>query len=321
MKYKICILICYFGKLPSTFNIWRKSCNNNSDIDFLLFTDQAIEKKEDNLQIYNCSLADIKELAKSKLELEEIELSSAYKLCDYKAMYGVIFSDYLKGYDFWGICDMDMIFGKISDFLSNEILEKYDKIYQLGHLTLYRNAEEVNNRFKIKGYCDWKEVVAAPTHFRLCERGMMRKYELAGIPVYKQRDYADISKIHKRYQLSHWLVPKQEKDKFKYQLFYSDRGHIFRCIYVDKKLIVEEFNYIHLQKRKIAVDGEIGDCFYISSDKLIPKKPGVPKVDEILKLNPYISRGYEIYECIIYEIKTKNIFKRYISRIFRRRKG
>lgn len=136
-------------------------------------------------------------------------ICSAYKLCDFKPMYGVIFSDYLHQYDLGGMCDVDMIFGSLKTFLNDDILSKFDKIYQLGHLTLYRNNLEVNERYKLDGYLNWKKVVLTPNHCRLCERGMMEKYSLANIPVYDKRDYADVSKIHKRYQLLKWLVPKE----------------------------------------------------------------------------------------------------------------
>ena len=38
-KYSICIVGVYFGKLPKYFNLWLKSCENNSDIDFLIIGD------------------------------------------------------------------------------------------------------------------------------------------------------------------------------------------------------------------------------------------------------------------------------------------
>ena len=74
-------------------------------------------------------------------------------------MYGEIFEDYLLGYDFWGMCDMDMIFGDLSRFITTDILEKHDKIYQLGHLTLYRNNKEVNGRFRLDGYAIGKKLL------------------------------------------------------------------------------------------------------------------------------------------------------------------
>lgn len=313
MFNKICLIVCYFGNFPDIFGVWVQSCKKNPEFDFLIFTDQVdIDNQDGNIKYIKCSLSDIEKLAKKKLNYESVRICSAYKLCDFKPMYGVIFSDYLHQYDFWGMCDVDMIFGSLNTFINDDILLKYDKIYQLGHLTLYRNTLEVNERYKLDGYLDWKKVVLTPNHCRLCERGMMEKYSLANIPVYDKHDYADISKIHKRYQLSKWLVPKEEQDRNKNQIFYYENGHIYRAIYADGEIRTQEFNYIHLQKRNIIVNDDIEDSFYISRDQLIPKKRAVSKED-ILALNPYHGALYEIFECILYEAKNRNILNRIIT--------
>lgn len=314
MKNKVGIIICYFGKLPNMFEAWINSCEKNSEFDFLIFTDQEIEGKKKNVHIHNCVLRDIKKLAESKLNVGAIALDSAYKLCDYKPMFGLIFSDYLEIYDFWGMCDMDMVFGNLNKYITDDILAEYEKIYQLGHLTLYRNNDEVNNRFKCDGYCDWKYVVKTDNHCRLCERGMMEKYAKLGIEAYTSRDYADISKLHKRFQLSRWLVPKPEFDRYKHQVFYYESGSVYRAILLHEKMIIEEFNYIHLQKRKIINNCTNYDCFFITNDQLLPKNPGVPSREEVLRLNPYRGKLFEIFECVLYEIKTHNLLKRYLMK-------
>lgn len=314
MKSKVAVIVCYFGELPDMFGIWKKSCEKNSEFDFLIFTDQKVESNEDNIYVYNCTLYDIKKLAESKLNVGEIVLNTAYKLCDYKPMYGLIFSDYLDKYDFWGMCDIDMIFGDLSKYITDNILRKYERIYQLGHLSLYKNTDVVNNRFMSEGYCDWKYVVRTNNHCRLCERGMMEKYDKLGINTYVARDYADISKIHRRFQLSRWLVPRTEFDRYKHQLFYYENGHVYRAILRHEMVIIEEFNYIHLQKRKICVGNIDSDHFFITDNRIIPKIPGVPSKDEILMMNPYRGKFFEMLECVWYEMKTHNLLKRYMTK-------
>lgn len=316
VKHSIAIIVCYFGRFPSSFLLWKKSCEKNRDFHFHIFTDQMINQSSKNIFIHSFDFDDIQELVKQKLGVTQISLSSPYKLCDFKPMYGLIFQDYIKNYDFWGICDVDMIFGDLSLFITDRILDEYEKVYQLGHLTLYKNTIEVNNRFKLPGYIDWKYVVATPDHCRLCERGMMYKYSLAKIPVYSPFNYADISKIHYRYQLSHWLIPKRNRDHFKHQLFYYENGHIFRVVYTYNDCFVEEFCYIHLQKRKLQIPKHgLGECFYITKNTFISKESGIPSYDEVKKYNPYPGRIYELYECIKYEFKTKNIFNRWAFRL------
>ncbi len=314
MRNKVGIIICYFGSLPAIFELWRRSCEYNEDFDFLLFTDQKVQGGKDNIKVIPCTLGDVRNLAKMKLKVENIELESAYKLCDFKPMYGVIFEDYLVPYDFWGMCDIDMIFGSLCTFITDEILDRYEKVYQLGHLTLYRNSTVVNHRFKLDGYTDWKFAITTKEHCRLCERGMIEKYQKAGIPVYTARDYADISKIHKRYQLSHWLVPKGQKDWYRHQVYYYEGGHVYRAFYYKGAIFTQEFNYIHLQKRKVScVVDELGDCFFIAQNRIIKKEPGVPSKEMILQLNPFPGYLFELFECIAYEIRHRNILKRYVA--------
>jgi len=235
-------------------------------------------------------------------------------------MYGVIFSDMLSQYDFWGMCDMDMVFGDLSKFITPNILESYDKIYQLGHLTLYRNSDVVNNNFKLDGWMNWEDVVKTPYHCRLCERGMMKKYKLAGIPVYDKRDYADINKVHKQFQLSKWLVPKETKLNYKIQVFVWENGHTYRY-YFDKKIKKQEFTYIHFQKRKMKKlnfnVNEI-DSFYITKNRFIEKKDTELSPVKMFFKNPYYGKFYEFYECVKYEIKKRHknrLYNRNIKRI------
>ena len=47
-------------------------------------------------------------------------------------------------YDFWGYCDIDLIFGNIRKFITDDILDKYDKILSRGHFTLFRNKDSIN---------------------------------------------------------------------------------------------------------------------------------------------------------------------------------
>ena len=304
MNYKITILICYFGTLPELFPLWIRSCEKNTEFDFLIFTDQTVDTASQNIIIKNTKLEEIRRLAEEKLQQEKICMSHAYKLCDYKPMYGVIFEDYLQESDFWGMCDMDMIFGDLSKFITPELLENFDKIYQLGHLTLYRNSYEVNHSFEMPGFREWTEVIHTEKHCKLCERGMMEKHRHSKLRRYTVRDYADVSKIHRRYQLSKWLVPAFDKDRYKNQLFYCDKGHIYRAVLQSGVVFRQEFCYVHLQKRKLQKPGFTDqECYYITQNRFIAKEEGLPDAETIKKLNPYRGVLFELYECAEFEMR------------------
>lgn len=307
---KIGILICYFGNLPDYFPVWRLSCEYNKNFDFIVITDQKIEESK-NIKVYNYTFDELKQKIDEKLNVKT-RIITPYKLCDFKCMYGTIFSDVLKDYDFWGMCDMDMVFGDLSKFITDEVLNSYEKIYQLGHLTLYKNDDIVNFRFTLDGWMDWEDVVQSPYHCRLCERGMMKKYQLANIPVYDKRDYADINKVHKQFQLSKWLVPKNVKNNYKLQVFFWENGKVYRQYYSKGKLHFEEFTYIHFQKRKMKkLEMNINniESFYITKNAFIERNKLKLNKLEMYYLNPYYGKLFEFLECLKYEAKKR--YRRY----------
>ena len=149
----ICLVNVFFGKFPWYFNFFLKSCGTNPTVDFLIFTDQEKpESSPSNVRFIPFSLEKFNNLASEKLNLE-IEIKCAYKLCDFKPAYYVILSEYLQHYDFWGITDIDIIFGRIREFISDEMLSVYEVIsvrndYPTGSFMLFKNQININNLFK-----------------------------------------------------------------------------------------------------------------------------------------------------------------------------
>lgn len=136
----IIIIHIYFGQLPSFFNLWLESCEQNKTINFLICTDQEIENSASNIKIIKSNLEKIKNRLEQITKFK-VELDSARKLCDFRALYGQLFSDYTSQFDFWGFCDSDLIFGDIRSFITDEILETYDFILGMGHFQLHRTND------------------------------------------------------------------------------------------------------------------------------------------------------------------------------------
>lgn len=102
------------------------------------------------------TLTEFNQLAGKQLDLE-LSIRNPYKLCDLKPAYGLIFHDYLKDYDFWGYGDIDLIYGRIFDFISDKKLNEYDIIsnhsdFIAGHFCLLRNKPEITRLFMKGGY-------------------------------------------------------------------------------------------------------------------------------------------------------------------------
>ena len=152
VQQSVCLVICYFGQAPAWMPFFFKSCAHNPGINFLIFTDCIrSEEAPANVEIIPCTLDDIRILASKTLGLEAA-LNRPYKLCDFKAAYGAMFSSYLSSFTFWGMTDLDIVFGNIRTFISEDILLSCDVInahsdYLVGHFSLYRNEAPYDRLF------------------------------------------------------------------------------------------------------------------------------------------------------------------------------
>lgn len=150
----IAVIICYIGKLPWYFEYFIHTCKFNQSIDFFIISDDKEYAKgiPTNVRLIYKTLNDINDLATQKLGFE-VEIKRPYKLNDIKPAYGLLFSDLVNGYDFWGYGDIDIIFGDIRGFLTDEILCEYDIVsvrpeYISGFFSLYRNNDFITGLFK-----------------------------------------------------------------------------------------------------------------------------------------------------------------------------
>lgn len=155
----IAVLTCWYGNYPWYFPYYVHSCSFSPTIDFYIITDNLDEilNKPDNLIIVYKTLNEIKQMASQKLGFE-VSLDYAYKLNDFKPAYGFLFPELFQGYDYWGQSDLDLIYGDIRCFLTEELLNSYDYLsmrhdYTTGCFGLYRNNEKMNTFFmKSKDY-------------------------------------------------------------------------------------------------------------------------------------------------------------------------
>ena len=276
---KIALLIAYFGNLPGYSAVFFETLRRNPGLDLLLITDQTVVSPPENLKVYTTSFKALQKRIQSKFDFP-IVLDRPYKLCDYKPAYGYIFEEELQDYAFWGHCDLDMVLGDVCKFLPNDILNIYDKIYQLGHLCLYRNSPENNKRFMETGGMDYRRVLTTPIICVFDEIiGMQRKYELLGIPTYTAKDCADISPWHYTFQRVESHLTEEEKKHFNYdrQVFFWEDGHVYRAAEVNGQIIYDEFNYLHFQKRNLGFVGQIAEfpqAFYCTRNGFVEKEAG-----------------------------------------------
>lgn len=148
----ICFVVCYFGKWPRWFNYYLKSCEANSTINWILYTDCPLPKYQpDNVQFITGDLESLKQKAIATLGCSVV-LDKPYNACDLKPVYGVLFKEELKNYDFWGYTDIDLIYGNLRYFLTDDILNSNHVLgagnkYLVGHFTLFRNQYDINRLY------------------------------------------------------------------------------------------------------------------------------------------------------------------------------
>lgn len=286
---KIGIVIPYYGKFPNYFDLFLKSCEKNPTIDWLIFTD-IMEKHPypDNVHRIQMTFDELNKLFQSKFDFE-ISLDSPYKLCDYKVMMGYLFSDYLRGYDYWGYSDIDMLFGDIRKFLPDETLVMYDKIGHLGHLTLYRNTKEINTLFmkRIYGKERYKEVLSSNEHFSFTEWFQININDIfvdQGKTVWFCNDFFDVEAYEENF---HRITLQVEYDHLndrkwvleKQATFASwEEGHVYQWHKEHGKWIKKEYMYVHFQKRKmeVCIDPGTAERFLCVPDQFVPYAEEIP---------------------------------------------
>jgi hypothetical protein len=207
---KISLINCYIGEFPWFFKFFLKSCEFNPTVDFFIFTDNVLDYEvPNNVKIIPFSLADFNILATQKLGFT-IDINKGYKLCDFKPAYGWLFSDYLQEYDFWGMTDIDVIYGRIREFMTDEVLDEYDLIcvrhdFLTASCMLFRNNAYMNSLFKKSK--DYEMVFMSHKNYAFDENN----FECLGM-----NDKYDILKVNCEVEtMQHVILKEEDKGNLK----------------------------------------------------------------------------------------------------------
>ncbi len=165
------LIVCpYFGDLPPWMFEFVQNIVHLGDQGYYFHIDQDLEG--------------FKKRVKDKLGLDCPIVPGSGKVSDYRAFLGVLYADEIKGYDFYGHCDFDMVFGDLNKWFPDSELEKLDvwsnhDTYICGPFTLYRNTQNVDNLYL---QCpDWREKVRYPETNGWVEQEYSRALEKSGL--------------------------------------------------------------------------------------------------------------------------------------------
>lgn len=216
----ILIIIPYFGKFPEWSDLFFETLKRNCTIDFVFFTDCDTSNYNFPNVIFNkMTFKEYITLVNKKIDVV-FNPANPYKICDIRPLFGEIHYDIIKNYDFFGWTDMDLLFGDIRSFYTDDILKKYNvlsthKIRISGHFALFKN--NYKNRNKYKYVYKWKEAIENPKFVGIDEHGITNAYTMTIFDKINEKFKLNISnfftkrikkiKIRKLYMVEQYTTP------------------------------------------------------------------------------------------------------------------
>ena len=253
----IVFIVPFFGHFNNYFDIWLNSCKHNPTINWIIFTDCMDEHSyPSNVTIVKTTFEELRDSFQSHFDFK-ISLEKPYKLCEYRPAYGDLFYDYIKDYDFWGYCDIDLIWGDIRKFITDEMLSQYEKVGNRGHCCLMRNNEKMRKAYlyESNSMVTHKDAFSSDLAYCFDEQKAFGKYcKESGVKSCDNFTFFDVSFFHDDYRIvtyeSHIFEP------YAHNVFEYNNGklllHSVKCGSDDMKC--QEIMYAHFQKRKMYID-------------------------------------------------------------------
>ena len=273
MNSRVALVVPYFGKLPIFFPLFLRSVEANPEFSLLLITNDVETCSRlalpENVNLIEMDFLGVQRRIRLLIGMNS-HIKQPYKLCDYRPLYGLIFADELENFDFWGHCDLDMLWGDLSAYVTDELLRSFDRLFLHGHFSLYRNAPEVNElglRYP-DDPCALSMALATDLPCYFDEVGYPAMARRRGLRVYENSSFADITPV--RYCMH--LAPICTASDMPGQRFWWENGHVVRRL--QDGSLADEFMYIHFQKRpmNVCVDSAHTACWEIRPDGFYSSK-------------------------------------------------
>lgn len=257
----IILIIPYFGKWPLWFEAHLLSISKNPTIHWLIVTDCEIPKEyPKNITFKSTKLQHLNTHVNAVVNAN-VTLTPR-KLCDIRPAYGAIFYEDIKDYDFWGFCDMDIIWGNIRKFITDEMLINYDIISSRkntlsGHFTILKNNSQIITLYK-----------SIQNFKQKFEEAKLQRLDEEGFTSFLKLELNDNLKIK-------WdtILCNQERDRDSHQEYYLDRwlwqdGKVLNTKTKQEVMYLHFINWKRTMKRSEVTYSDQPDRFYISYSKM-----------------------------------------------------
>ncbi len=239
------LILIYIGELPNYFEIFLRSCAANPTIRWTLITSLPIRYPlPGNVSRVQFDPEEFKKRVRDLIGVEA-KIERPYKLCDFKPAYGLLYPEIIRGFEFWGHCDADVVFGDLRKFYDAAAFENQVKVQMRGSLSFYRNNEVGNRLFQLRHpMIDHKSVLSNPKNCCFDEwEGLYKLMKFNGVEFWISNDLAEIAVPHFDLKLAHRM-------NYQSQIFTWEDGKILRSGWHGGEMVVDEYAYIHLQKRR-----------------------------------------------------------------------
>lgn len=145
--------------------------------------------------------------------------------------------------------------GGVRHFLTNQVLEHYEKIGFQGHSTIYRNSEENRKRYQyiFDGIDNYREVFQSPNAFNFDEHGINLIYKKLGIEIYSEVNFVTLAQYRQNYIARYWPREKVNRNN----VYLWENGLLYQKSILKSRVITDEIMYVHWQKRAIKIEEEV----------------------------------------------------------------
>lgn len=236
------LVVPHFGRRPPYFPLVLRSMAANPEVSWLLLTDRSVADPPANVTVRVVDFDALVKRFQARFDFD-IALTTPYKLCDFRPTFGEVFAEELTGYEFWGHCDLDVLFGRIADHLPREAFEA-DKILFQGNFALYRNTPDAAGWYRHEvGRISYRDVFTDPAARHFDEwAGIYHVLEDLGVRCWQQPVIFDLSFARYRTRAEH--PPGRDPRRYAWEA-----GEVCEYHVADGSVHRRTALLVHLQKR------------------------------------------------------------------------